>query len=186
MVKKQIITNREIEQDIATALKNPQDMSKSSYKKMTFPIVLVAISMVVMGFVYPLGVLWILLGIVAALIGAKIYQICRLNYLIKNISIDDYDIVTDTVSHIYKESYHIKSANQNHMGRDVDNFVIYFESRKKWKIPKENYLWSVERPMSDFSIYNSTHREDAYITVVKKSNGKIAVAYKCEFFEYKN
>ena len=67
MVKKQIITNREIEQDIATALKNPQDMSKSSYKKMTFPIVLVAISMVVMGFVYPLGVLWILLGIVAAI-----------------------------------------------------------------------------------------------------------------------
>lgn len=183
-MKKQILTNKEIEKDIETALKNTQDMSESSYKKMIIPIVLIAISMVVLEFVYPPGILWVLIGIVVFLLGAKIYKTCRLKYLIKNIKMEDYEVLTDTVSHIYSESYKVKSADKYRPSKTVNNYIIYFESRKSWKVPKENYMWSVERPMSDFSIYNSTHREDAYITVVKKSNGKIIVAYNCEFFEY--
>lgn len=39
--------------------------------------------------------------------------------------------------------------------------------------------------MSDFAIYQSAHREDTMITVVKKENGEIIMAYRTEFFEYK-
>jgi hypothetical protein len=38
MAKKQILTNTEIEKDIIGALKKPPEMSKESYKKISFRI----------------------------------------------------------------------------------------------------------------------------------------------------
>ena len=62
---------------------------------------------------------------------------------------------------------------------------MFFDNGKTWNIPKNNYAWSGEFPMSDDFIYKNTHFGDIFWTVTEKNTGKIVVAYPAEYFEYK-
>ena len=64
-------------------------------------------------------------------------------------------------------------------------FIAYFENGKKWNIPRDNYTWSRECPMSDRAIYQTTVSRDLFWTVTNKATGEIVMAYPAKYFEYK-
>ncbi len=101
----------------------------------------------------------------------------------KNVSISDYEIHTETVSHTIAESY-LARVGRRHSER-INNYTVCFENGKNWRIPIDNYLWSTERPMSAFAIYQSTHREDTLFVVTEKGTGVPVMAYPAAFFAYK-
>ena len=184
MEKKQLLTNKEIEKDIITALKNPHKESEESYKKGTIPAIIVAVFLFVLGFIYPEFLPWVAISVFLFVVVYTIFCYVRLGAKIKRVSIGNYEIKTEVVSHTYSESYVAKGAKYH--SERINNYTLHFEDGKKWDVPKDNYLWSVERRMSDFAIYNSSHRGDEFIVVTKRETGDVVMAYNTEFFEYKN
>lgn len=188
MDKKQIFTGDEIEKDIITALKNPSGSPEASYEKSKVPQQIVGlvggVALVVLMLIRPMVVLWTLLALLAFAIGFLIFAFVQHTIRIKKVSVSDYHISTETVHSIDEEHYYIKGGKYRR-GINVNNYVIRFENGKEWRIPKDNYLWSVERPMSDFAIYQCTHRGDTMIAVTKIDTDKIVMAYHTDFFEYK-
>lgn len=183
MIQKEILTNKEIEKDIITALKNPPRESEASYKKWTVPAIIIALILFIIEFIYPIFILWFLGVLIIFFTIAVTVHYIRLKRKIKRISINDYDITNDTVRCIDEEHYIKKSYR--YRSEAIHNYIISFESGKTWRIPKDNYSWS-ERRMSDFAIYHSTHRGDTMITVIKKEKSEVVMAYHPDFFEYKN
>ena len=183
MAKKEIITLTQIEQDIIHSLKEPQEMSKSTYKKWRIPCAIIGGLLVVVSIFYPtIGVYSLLILLVAGCAGGAIeYLLLRRKR--KNVCIVDYDVTTEVLSNKVEESYSAPAGK--HRSRTVTNYTLFFENGEGWRIPQDNYLWSEERPMSDFYIYQNSHRGDAFIVVIKKDTGKIAMAYDTEFFKYK-
>ena len=186
MAKKQIITNAEIEKDIADALKNPPRESEASYKKFNIPAIIIAIVGVVIGLIFPTYILWFLLALIAFSIIYCVFYFFRLKNRIKNVTINDYAITTETVNSIDEEHYRARGAGKHARSKRIDNYIIRFENGKAWRIPKELYRWSDDLRMSDFSIHGSTHRGDVFKVVTKKDTCDIAVAYNTNIFEYKN
>ena len=180
MAKKQILTNTEIEKDIICALKNPPNLPESSYKKMIIPTVIAVGLLVMIEFIYPLFIVWLLAAVIIFLIGSSIFNHIKLKNLIKKVSINDYYIEKEVVHSTYEEHYRT-GGRHNEL---VSNYLIRFENGKSWRISTDNYLWSIERSMSDFAIFQSTHREDTMIVVTKKDTGEIVMAYHTDFFEY--
>ena len=183
MAKKQIFTDAEIEKDIICALKNPQGESKKSYKSWKVPIIISACVAAAVSFFYPTVILWILAAALVLSVGEIIFRRVRLKNQIKNIKLSDYEISTETVSHAYEDGYVVNKGPG--LNETVYNSTLHFEGGKLWKIPKENYLWSEERPMSDCAVCRSAHRGDLFTAVIKKDTGKVVMAYHNEFFEYK-
>jgi hypothetical protein len=127
--------------------------------------------------------LWLLAAALVCAVGEIIFRRVWLKNQIKNIRLSDYEISTETVSHTYEESYVVNKGRG--LNEAVYNSTLYFESGKLWKIPKKNYLWSEERPMSGFAVCRSAHRGDLFTAVTQKDTGEIVVAYHNDFFEYK-
>ena len=185
-MKKQILTNTEIEKDIINALKNPPNMSEASYKKLTIPAIIIDVLLVVIEFIYPLFIFWLLLALIVFLIGSAIFNLFRLKKRVQNVTINDYDITTENVHSTTGEHYRAERGGKRRRTKQINNYTIRFENGKIWRIPKDNYLWSVECPMSDFAIFQRTHREDAFFVVTKKDTDEIVMAYHTDVFEYKN
>lgn len=185
MSKKIVITRAEIEKDIINALKQPQEMSKEAYKKLTIPSIIIACLLIIIEFVYPIFILWLLLAILISLPVIGIISHFRLKHKIKRVSSDDYDITIETVHSIAEEHYRAERGGKFRRTELVNNYTIRFENGKNWRVPKENYPWSEKLRMSDVGIYKSTHREDVFIVVTKKDTSEIVMAYHTDFFEYK-
>lgn len=183
MARKHVLTPAEIEADLIHACKQPQAVSEADHKRWTIPAIILAAVMLVSMFVYPLLLVWILLGAIAFAIGDYLILRVRIQRKAKKISISDYEIQTQTVSHTHTESFVVKAR---HSGQRITNYSLHFENGSSWRIPNNNYAWSEERRMSDFAIYESTHRGDAMIVVTKKNTGEVAMAYPTAYFEYKN
>jgi len=183
--KKEIFTNNEIEKDIINALKMPADESEASYKKWSIPCAIFGCLIGVGGIFYPTILIWVLLALIPLLgAGAIAYRIF-LNRRIKKVSVEDHEIKTAVVSHTNEDSYVVRRGGHYSRRETIHVFTIYFEDGKRWDIPKDNYLWSVERPMSDLAIFHAAHRGDVFIVVSRKDDGEIVMAYDTEFFEYK-
>ncbi len=188
MAKKQILTNVEIEKDLVDALKNPPKESEVSYKKFTIPAIIIAALLVVIEFIYPIFILWLLLALIVFLIGSAIFNHFRLKNKIKNVTINDYIITTEIVHSTAEEHYKAESGRSIHHRRteQIDNYIVRFENGKSWRIPKELYRWNERLRMQDRGIYHTTHRGDVLIVVTEKATDKIIVAYHTDIFEYKN
>lgn len=183
MAKKQIFTDAEIEKDIICALKNPQGESKKSYNRRSIPIAVSACIAGVVSIFYPLVLLWLLVAALVYGVGEIIFRSVRLKNQIKNVKISDYELSTETVSYAHEESYMVTKGRRHK--EMVYNRTLYFEGGKLWRIPKENYLWSEDRSMSDLPVYVSARRGDVFTAVTKKDTGEIVMAYHNDFFEYK-
>jgi hypothetical protein len=186
MAKKEILTNAEIEKDIINALKNPPNTPKASFQKMKIPCAIIAVLLVVIGFIYPISILWLLLALFIFMIVYAVFAHIKFRNQIKKVSISYYSVTKEVVHSTHEEHYIVRHGNKIRHFEQIDNYTIRFENGKSWRIPKDNYLWSVERPMSDFAIFQSTHREDTLIVVTKKNTDEIVMAYHTDFFEYKN
>lgn len=185
MAKKQILTNVEIEKDIVDAIKNPPKESEAYYKKLTIPAIIIAVILVVIEFIYPIFILWLLLGMIVFLICAGIFHHFRLKNQIKNVTINDYIITTEVVHSTAEEHYKAETGGKRRRTEQIDNYIVRFENGKSWRIPKELYRWNERLRMQDLGIYRTTHRGDALIVVTKKDTGDIVVAYNTDIFEYK-
>ena len=188
MAKKQILTNTEIEKDIISALKHPPRESEASNKRWTIPCIIIAILLVVIEFIYPMLIFWLLLALIVWGVGCGIFYSLRIKNQIKNITISDYDITAEIVHSIDEEHYKAHRGGSARYQRKVqiNNYIIRFENGKIWRVPKELYCWNERLRMHDVDIHNSTHRGDTMLVVTRKSSGDIVVAYNAEFFEYKN
>ncbi len=182
-MKKQTITNKEIEADIINALKMPAHMSEKSYRRSAIPSIIVCGAVILAYIAYPPSSLWLLIAFLAYAIGSAVFYYVRRNIRIKNVSINDYDIFTDILSH--KSEEHFKVQKSKRRTETINNYSLHFENGKTWRISKDNHFWSKECPMSDAFIHENAHRGDTFILVVKRDTGEIAMAYSTELFEYK-
>ena len=144
--------------------------------------VVIAVLALILEFVYPKAVLWGLLAILISIIPCSLISRFQVKRRIKAISMDDYKIKTDIISHT--ESEHYKTEARRGRKR-VDNYTLYFESGACWRIPPENYNWRERQRSSARGVHQNAHRGDVFTVVQKKNTGDIAVAYHTEFFTYK-
>lgn len=185
MAQKQIVTSKEIIQDIINSIKHPaKEMSQKSYKKLIVPCILIAIAFCVIEVIYPKFVLFVLLSIILVLVALPVINFLKIKHQIKNVRMEDYEISTDTLSHKEHDSYVVKGPTYH--SHRVNLYTLNFESKKTWRISPKNYTWSERNSMSDFGIHESSHRGDSFITITHKKSGKIVMAYHTDIFEYKN
>ncbi|MBP3332648.1 MAG: hypothetical protein J6M35_01230 [Clostridia bacterium] len=187
MAKKQILTNDNIETDIRNALKNPANLSRFEHYGSLVPIWifsgLALTAMLVFQKYYKIVLIASLIFIIAYL---AVDHFRRKNS-IKNVSLDDYDLNVERVLNVIEEIY--STDNRNRVSKklkEVSVRIMYFENGKSWNIPKDNYTWSGEAPMSDKALYQLAHAGDEFIVVTKKDTGDVAVAYPSAYFEYKS
>jgi len=188
MARKQLLTNDNILTDIKTILKHPANLSHAEHHKSKMPFfvfsALLLVAMLIFQDYYKLILAISLVFIVAYL---------AIGYLRKRtsaeeVSLDGYEIKKEVVSYVNEEVYitdHSVSRMREKMS-EIRVFIVCFESGKKWNIPKDNYTWSAECPMSDRAIYQTTSQGSLFWTVTKKDTGEIIMAYPTEYFEYKN
>lgn len=190
MPNKQILTNDNIQSDIKNILKRPSALSHAEHKKaMLPPLVFSAIMLVAIAVFQNYYKLILIIGLIFIAVYLIIDHLRKRN-MIDNVSIDDYEIKEESVSYIKEELY--STDHKIHISPTVKNihtahvYIMYFESGKSWNIPKDNYTWSSEHPMSDRTIYQSTRPYDLFWTVTKKDTGEIVMAYPSERFKYNN
>ena len=188
MTRKQLLTNDNILTDIKNILKHPTNLSHAEHHRSKVPyFVFLAVSLVAMLIFqdyYKLILAISLVFIVAYL---------TVDYILKRksaekVSFDDYEIKREAVSYVNEEVYitdHSVSRMREKMS-EIRVFIVYFENGKKWNIPKDNYAWSKECPMSDRAIYQTTSQGSLFWTVTRKGTGEIVMAYPTRHFEYKN
>lgn len=188
MPKKQPLTNENILSDIKNILRHPANMSHSEHRKSLIPLYIFTLVMLAAMLIfrdhYKLVLAVSLVFIVAYL---------TIDYLhkrksVKKVSLEDYEIKKEVVSYVNEEVYvtdHSISRVREKMS-EIRVFIVYFESGKKWNIPKDNYTWSKESPMSDRAIYQTASQGSLFWTVTNKDTGELVVAYPAEYFEYKN
>ena len=186
MAKKQIFTNAEIEKDVATSLRRPADMSEVTYKSMLLPSVIMACVFAVIAIMRPYLMFQLFFIFMAFTVCYTIFYYIRRRNKIKKISMSDYSVTIEIVHSTEEERYKAKKAGKWNGKETVINHNIRFENGKVWRIPKQNYLWCVEYPMSDFAIYQRTHRGDSMIVVTKNDTGDVVMAYNTDIFEYKD
>ena len=189
MAQKERVTSVEIEKDIITALKHPSGEPEAAFEK-SYAIqkilgIILCVPLAVLTLIRPEVVLLTLVAALMITIGVVLFKWVKRRVQIKKVSIRDYRVSTETVHSIDEEHYHYRQKRGKFYRKiPVNNYVIRFENGKEWRIPKDNYLWSVERPMSDFAIHQSTRRGDAMIVVTQTDTDKVVVAYHTDFFEY--
>ena len=190
MAKKQILTNENIRNDIKNALKHPATLSHAEHRKSMFPLFVFSAIMliaIVLFQNYYKVVLGIGLGFIVVYFVVDYF---RKQKSINNVSIENYEIKAECVSFVKEEIY--STDHKIHLSPTVKKihtaqiYIMFFDNGKTWNIPKNNYAWSGEFPMSDDFIYKNTHFGDIFWTVTEKNTGKIVVAYPTEYFEYKN
>ena len=180
--KKETVTLKEVKQDIIRSIKKPPHESEEAHKKWTFIGILIAVLEVILGFIYPMAVLWVLLAVLGSIIPCSLIFLFQIKHRIKNLSMDDYEIKTDVISHTESEHYKTEAPRGR---KRVDNYTLYFESGACWRIPPEIYCWSERKRSSGRGIHQNAHRGDIFTVVLNKNTGEIAMAYDTEFFTYK-
>ena len=189
MAKKQILTNENIRTDIKSLLKHPATLSYEEHHKSIFPF-LVFSAIMLIAIVLFQNYYKVVLSIGLAFIVAYLI----VDYFLKqksinNVSIENYEIKPECVSYVKEEIYN--TDRKIHLSPTVKKihtakvYIMFFDNGKTWNIPKNNYAWSGECPMSDRTLYQTTHRGDVFWVVTQKDTGEVVVAYPTHFFEYK-
>ena len=188
MPRKQILTDDNIQTDVKNILKHPANPSHIEWRKSRIPLLvfsaLVLVAMLVFQNYYKLVLLVSLMFIVVYLT----VEYFRKKSSIKNVDIDDYEIEKVAVSFVREEVYCTEPGSYSYIEKKLKTvhvYIMYFENGKSWNIPKDNYLWSKECPMSDRTLYQTTQCGDVFWVVTKKDTNEILVAYPTDFFEYK-
>ncbi len=188
MAKKERFTEAELLKDIKTSIKQTTHSPKNKKHNDLIKIIaiLFGIGFVVIEIIYPAFVLWFFLLLIIALPTFSIYEVVKLKRKLKSVRIEDYEISTGILTDIEHERYTVSKGHKWYSGVEViNNYTMTFDNRDVWCVPKDNYLWCEERPMSDAAICQSSQIGDLFTVVRKRSTGKIVMAYPAEYFEYK-
>lgn len=182
-MKKETVTIDRIKQDITHSFGAPKEMSKSQYIKWTVVALIVGILLYVIEYFDPSIVLGFLVCAIAAVLSVLVWSVIRTRRRKKYFCMDDYEITVEKLA--YKNEEHFQTRQTRHTSRAVDNYDLFFENGKDWRIPDRNYLWSIDYQLSDRFFYENAHRGDEFIVVTHKKTGKIATAYHTRFFVYR-
>ena len=188
MTKKETVTEKEILRDIINSIKKTTHNPKSRMSRRAEVAVgaTVGIAVVAIEIIYPMFVLWMLLGFLLFVPTYLIVARVRLSRKIKAVRVEDYEIIFGTLAEIDHEHYRVKRGYKWYSPVDeINNYTLKFDDGGVWCVPKDNYPWSVERPMSDMAICQASEQGDSFIIVRKKVDGKIAVAYPEKFFDFR-
>ena len=181
---REMLTREQIRSDIVNRLYEESKTTKSEWNITRVISFIVAITFCVVCFFVPhVAVLLLLLAFAVVIISMFVGGAVR-RHRARQISMDDYDITTDVVSHTELERYY-QSGAKIHRGRTVFIFNVHFESGRSWQANNVNYDWSEKHRILDFNLYENVHRGDVFVVVVNRKNGKIVMAYSEEWFEYK-
>ncbi len=190
MAKREVLTNENIRTDIKNALKHPATLSHEEHHKALFPL-LVFSGVLLIAIVLFHSYYKVVLGVgLAFIVIYLLVDYLRKQKSIANVSIENYEIKTECVSLVKEEIY--STDHKIHLNSTVKKIhtakahIMLFDSGKTWNIPRDNYSWSGECPMSGDFIYKNTRFGDVFYTVTEKQTDKIVVAYPVEYFEYKN
>ncbi len=190
MTRKQTLTNDNILTDVKNILRHPATLSHAEHKKANFPLLIFSAALLVALVIFQNYYKWVLILGVIFIVAYLVVDYFRKKNRVNTVSIDDYEIKKESVSHLNEEIY--STDHKIHFSSTIRKihtahvYIMYFENGKSWNVPKDNYMWSGEHPMSDHTIYQSTHPYDQFWTVTKKDTGEIIMAYPAEYFEYKN
>lgn len=180
-MEKVIITKAEIEKDIIHAIKHPARTPRA-----LFLAGYAAVFAVILGIAF----LERYIGKEAFFLPAVVLFAILLLPLVKfylrdkkaaKVSIDNYVVKKSVVKKKKHEKY-VKITKRRITV--VNNYNIFFEKERVWRIPDELYWWSENRSMSDISVFEKTEQGDVFYTVCEKKSGKIVMAYNTEIFEY--
>ena len=185
MAEKQILTNREIEKDIATAIRYPADMQEKSYKGQKPVAIVIAMIAFVVELIKPQLLLWTLLGVVVCLIAWAVARYFGLKYKARQVSIDGYEITVEILHSKDHERYFMRGSGRYGRGKTVYNYTWRFENGQSWRMPTKIYLWSDLYSMAHARVHESIHRGDAVLVVTKKESGDVVMAYPAEIFVYR-
>ena len=187
MPRKQILTNDNIETDIKNIIQRPANPSRVEYNRAMTPLLIFSGIMLAAMVIFQNYYKLILLISLAFIVIYLVVDHFRQKNSVKNVTLNDYEITVETVSHVKEEIYSTDYSNPiNRNLKQVHVFVMYFENGKVWNIPNDNYTWSHEYSMSDKTLCQLAHRGDTFTVVTNKATGSIIVAYPSEYFEYKN
>ncbi len=188
MARKQALTNDNILTDVKNVIKRPANLSRTEHYRSLIPYYVFITLMIVAMFIFEHHYKLVLLFSLAFILLYFVIDFIRKKNSIKKISFDGYEVNEEVVSCVKEERYitdHSVSRVREKLS-EIHVFVVYFESGKTWNIPKDNYTWSKEFPMSDRAIYQTARQGSLFWTVTKKTTGEIVMAYPSEYFEYKN
>lgn len=187
MKQKQILTDDNIKTDIKNILKHPANLSRIEWRQSRKPLLISSASVLLATIIFQNYYKLVLLVYLMFIVVYLTVEYFRQRNSIKNVDIDDYEIKKEVVSYVKNEIYTTYYSNYiSRTLKKVHVYIIYFENGKSWNIPKNNYLWSKECPMSNHTLYETTHSGDVFWVVTKKDAGQIVMTYHTDFFEYKN
>lgn len=188
MARKQPLTKDNILTDIKNILKHPANLSRAEHHRSNIPYFVFSASVLAAMLIFQSHYKLVLLLAIIVIVIYLALDFLRKKNRIKNASFDDYEIKKEAVSYVIEEAYitdHSASRIREKLS-EIRVFIMYFENGKSWNIPRDNYLWSKECPMSDRTLSQMTHCGDVFWVVTKKDTGEIVMAYHTDFFEYKN
>ena len=183
---KETFTKSDVTQDLRRLAGASKKTDKSTYTKITVCAVAVGIPAGILAVLFPWEAALALLGMTALLILAIPAYFLWKKHKQKTVSMDDYEVMEDTLSHKEEEEHKETRKPQRYCRRTFTVVVyrLHFESGKSLQIPGNNFSWSEEQSMSDASLYNESHRGDGFYLVVHKESGKIAAVYPKSRFIY--
>ena len=185
MAEKQILTDREIEKDIAAAIRYPAEMTEDSYRRQNPVAIVIAMIAFVVELIKPQLILWTLLGVVVCLIAWAVARYFGLKYKARQVSIDGYEITVQTLHSKDCERYFMRGSGRYGRVKTVYNYTWRFENGQSWRLPQRIYLWSDLYSMAHARVHESIHRGDAVLVVTKKESGDVVMAYPAEIFVYR-
>ena len=190
MRERELLTNKEIEKDIADRAKSMYYMSNTLSEHRTYllekliPAVVIGV-LAITAFLAPKFILWEILAIAVIVTCVSFYDHYQKKKRFTKVSIDDYCISEETVESVREDDYIRESYNRTLSTVTYHIYSISFENGKTWTVPGECYTWSRERKMLSTGIFLSTKKGDRMIVVTKKDTGMVVMAYHTDIFEYK-
>ena len=188
LAKRERFTKAEILKDIINGIKQTEHSQKGKNHNKIIKLIgaLAGLAFVAIEIIYPLFILWFCLFLIVALPVFAIAEILKQRNRIKNVRIEDYEIDTASLVEIEHESYKVKRGIKWYSPVEtINHYTLKFDNGEAWCVPKDNYLWCDERPMTDWAICRSSKQGDAFIVVRKINTREIVMAYPAEFFEYR-
>lgn len=182
MRKKEKFSSKELVDDLISAVRHPPSQSKKSYIKNTVICLLLAVLLVIASYLW-LGIELILLAL-ALPVGIFVILLVRkrTKHAVQSIRTEDYSVESVAVLSRAEETYFDRYARRR--GEWVSVYTLHFDNGKSLKLPKYNFSWSKEYPMSDTAIYHCAAEGSHFYLVCRKDTGEAVLAYPKDYFVY--
>ncbi len=185
-MKKEEVTERAILSDLKSRLRYEPSRSKAANKRYEILGAITAIILLIITFGHPVPFFLVLGCTLLFLPLALLFSWLLRRRRIERMTLDGYETEIAILSHKEKEEYQewhytVRGIRRS---RTITNYNLHFENGKLWRIPKDNYLWHGECPMSNFFIFENAHRGEEFLLVLSRKTGEVAMAYSEAFFTY--